>query len=133
MKPAHVVALAVLLVAMGVSLYSFSGAVAQHVDVKQAMARPGEMVQVPGQIVKESVRYDAGKGALEFDVLAIDPKTRAIDAAQRMTIVYRQPKPENFDQAVSVEAVGTFRDGVFEANNLLVKCPSKYKEASSKS
>lgn len=128
MKPAHVVALVVIAVSLGISLYAFSGAVAQHVSVKQARERPGQTVQVPGQIVKESVHYDPTRGALEFDILAIDPKTRAVDPSERMRIVYNQPKPENFDTAESVEAVGTYRDGEFVAHNLLVKCPSKYRD-----
>jgi cytochrome c-type biogenesis protein CcmE len=127
-KPAHLVALIVIAVSLGISLYAFSGAVAQHVDIRQAMARPGETVQVPGQIVKDTVRYDTTRGALEFDVVAIDPKTRTVDPGARMKIVYAQPKPENFDTAEAVEAIGTYRDGVFVAHNLLVKCPSKYRD-----
>ncbi len=46
----------------------------------------------------------------------------------RLTVVYPQPKPENFDNATSVEAVGQYRNGVFYASNLLVKCPSKYND-----
>lgn len=128
MKTPHILALTIIALCMVVTLFAFSGAVAQHVDIPEAMTRPGETVQVPGQIVKETVTYDAVTGELRFDVIGIDRKTKKPVPSERMTIVYRQPKPENFDSAVSVEAIGHFANGVFVAKNLLVKCPSKYAE-----
>jgi cytochrome c-type biogenesis protein CcmE len=58
---------------------------------------------------------------LRFDI-------QEMKGTNRLTIVYREPKPENFDSATSVEAVGTYRNGEFHAKNLLVKCPSKYND-----
>jgi cytochrome c-type biogenesis protein CcmE len=43
-----------------------------------------------------------------------------------MPVEYRGVIPGNFDQAVSVVAIGKFEGGHFEAQQLLVKCPSKY-------
>src|SRR5207245_467585 len=57
-----------------------------------------------------------------FDI--VDPKTN-----DRVTVVYGQPKPENFDSATNVEAQGRYQDGVFHADSLLVKCPSKYRDS----
>jgi cytochrome c-type biogenesis protein CcmE len=128
MKPPHIIALVVIAICMVVMLFSFSGAVAQHVTIPQAMARPDETVQVPGNIVKDTVVYDVQKGELRFDILGVDPKTRRVDSAQRMPVVYAQPKPENFDSATQVEAVGKYQSGVFRAQNLLVKCPTKYSD-----
>jgi cytochrome c-type biogenesis protein CcmE len=41
-----------------------------------------------------------------------------------------QTKPSNFEQAVSIVAIGHYdaSRGVFLADDLLVKCPSKYQE-----
>ena len=51
-----------------------------------------------------------------------------------MPVEYRGVIPGNFDQAVSVVAIGRYQGDHFEAEQLLVKCPSKYQagEASSK-
>jgi cytochrome c-type biogenesis protein CcmE len=35
-------------------------------------------------------------------------------------------KPANFEDAVSIVAIGRYENGVFAAEKLLVKCPSKY-------
>lgn len=48
-------------------------------------------------------------------------------------VVYAQPKPSNFEQAVSIVAVGHYDEAqqLFVADELLVKCPSKYQEQNS--
>jgi cytochrome c-type biogenesis protein CcmE len=131
MKPPHIIALIVIVVCMIAMLVSFKDAIAHNVNIRQAKnGTPGETVQVPGRIVKDTVRWDAARGELQFDILGIDPKTRKVDATQRMTIVYAQPKPENFNEADSVEAIGRYDAGAnaFRAQTLLIKCPSKYND-----
>ena len=49
-----------------------------------------------------------------------------------MPVIYQGPKPEDLDsamtKAVAINAQGTYdpKQQVFVADNLLVKCPSKY-------
>ncbi len=126
------IALCVIVISMVVMLVSFSGAIAHHVSVSQVKMRPNEVLQVPGQIIKDTVAYDASKGELRFDIAAIDPISRKVNLSERMTVVYGQPKPENFDEAVGVEAIGKYDNGVFRAHDLLVKCPSKYNDSPAK-
>ncbi len=64
------------------------------------------------------VHYDVDKGELVF---ALQDEKMEV-----MEVVYRGVKPANFEQATSVVAIGTYKDGRFEADQLLVKCPSKY-------
>ncbi|MCC6728083.1 MAG: cytochrome c maturation protein CcmE [Chthonomonadales bacterium] len=122
MKPAYLGAVGVLAVSMVAVLFSFGGAVAHHVDIAQARAQPNRTVQVPGDILKETVRFDAARGVLLFDIA--DRRK----PSETMQVVYARPKPENFDTARSVEAIGQYRDGAFQAHTLLVKCPSKYND-----
>jgi cytochrome c-type biogenesis protein CcmE len=124
MRTTHIVALVILLGSLGVTLYSFSGALARHGSVKDALAHPGDTMQVPGKIARETVRYDAQRGELRFELIDMG------DASQRLPVLYRQPKPDTFDTATSVEAIGVYRDGLFTARNLLLKCPSKYQDES---
>ncbi|MCX6361723.1 MAG: cytochrome c maturation protein CcmE [Armatimonadetes bacterium] len=127
MKPGYIVALVVLVVAMCAAIYSFSGVVAQHADISTAISQPGKTLQIPGRIRKETVKYEIteGRGSLRFTIEDF------VDPSKTIQVVYAKPKPENFDAAVSVEAIGEYREGVFEAHNLLVKCPSKYNDQSS--
>lgn len=121
MKPAYVAALFIIVLSFGVVIYAFTGSISRHVSIREAIQRPGENLQVPGKIVKESVKFDPLRGELRFDVTEMT-------GPGRMTIVLHEAKPENFDSATSVEAIGKFSDGVFHADSLLVKCPSKYND-----
>ncbi len=121
MKPAYIIALVVIALSMVATLFAFSGSIARHVTIKEALAQPGQSVQVPGKILKDTVFYDAAKGELEFSI-------QEMNGTRVMPVVYSQPKPENFDTATQVEAVGQYSNGVFHASNLLVKCPSKYND-----
>lgn len=113
-----------LVVIAGLSTFGFSSfknSMATYtMDFAQVRSSPGQMMQVPG-VVDKSVkpRYDTAAGTFVFGIL--DVETRS----QRMTVVSRQVKPSNFDQASQVVCIGTFAGDVFEARQLLVKCPSK--------
>ncbi|NUQ70715.1 MAG: cytochrome c maturation protein CcmE [Chthonomonadales bacterium] len=125
MKPAHIIAFSLLLISACVTLFSFSQATAPHVSIPQARAMPGKVVQVPGQIDHSSVSFTihGTQSELKFDI------TDMQGSKDRMTVVYRKPKPENFANATSVEAIGRYSDNAFQAHTLLVKCPSKYEGA----
>lgn len=41
-------------------------------------------------------------------------------------VIYPKPKPNNFEQAEQLVVIGQMRNGVFYANDMLMKCPSKY-------
>lgn len=43
-----------------------------------------------------------------------------------LKVVYKGSMPNNFETATSVVVTGKYHDGVFEANDILTKCPSKY-------
>jgi len=43
-----------------------------------------------------------------------------------LNVEYRGVVPGNFDQAASIVAIGRYTHDRFQADQLLVKCPSKY-------
>ena len=50
------------------------------------------------------------------------------DDGRTMPIKYAGQKPDRFDEAYHIVAIGKYdgADGSFHANKLLIKCPSKY-------
>ena len=111
---------AALLVAFGAFAFtSFQQQMTPYVSFQQARSMD-RTLQVAGELVKGSSSY--GDGALQFTIQ--EPSTR-----QRMTVTYRGLKPANFEDAISVVAIGRYRDERLEADKLLVKCPSKYQGA----
>jgi cytochrome c-type biogenesis protein CcmE len=53
------------------------------------------------------------------------------DQGEVMPVVFTGVKPGNFDEAEKVVVIGTFKEGAFHANQILVKCPSKYDDMAS--
>ena len=70
------------------------------------------------------VHYDAEHTELVFALKD--------DKNEVMNVVYKGVKPVNFEQATNVVAIGTYKDGKFTADQLLVKCPSKYQATADK-
>jgi cytochrome c-type biogenesis protein CcmE len=111
-------ALAIGFVLLGVT--SFQKTLTPYLSFEEARKADG-VVQVMGGLDKTSDRYDTAKEELRFDLLDT--------AGGRMPVTYRGIKPGNFKDAVSIVAIGPYRDGRIQAERLLVKCPSKYQGA----
>ncbi len=95
----------------------------QYVPIEQAR-EADRTVQVMGKIDFATKRYDAERTRLEFALYDADAETPA--GAERLNVVYYGVVPGNFDQATSVVAKGKADGNEFVAEQLLVKCPSKY-------
>jgi cytochrome c-type biogenesis protein CcmE len=80
--------------------------------------RTGSTVQVKGERVDGTEHFDIGHETFNFKMK--DPSGEVFE------VVYRGVKPSNFEQASEIVAIGRFSNGKFEAEQLLVKCPSKY-------
>jgi len=49
---------------------------------------------------------------------------------KRLIVIYNDVKPDNFQEATGAVVEGKFnKDGTFQADNLNLKCPSKYEQA----
>lgn len=81
-------------------------------------------VQVMGGLEKSSVKLTSGNLAFTL----VEKKTGA-----RLPVVFGHTKPANFEMAIEITAIGHWDGSVFQADNLLVKCPSKYQGTETKS
>ena len=109
---------AVLVVAfLAYGTTSFKSNLTPYVSFEEA-ARSGKKVQVAGGLVENSTEYLDASEELRFAMVDEEGHT--------LTVHYIGVKPGNFEEAVQIVAVGTYHQGVFEAEQLLVKCPSKY-------
>ena len=43
-------------------------------------------------------------------------------------VIYKDAKPQDFERSESLVVTGKSKDGVFHADQILMKCPSKYVE-----
>lgn len=103
--------------------YAFTGlreSLTPYVRFDQARSAD-RVVQVAGGLVTGSSSYDSDTKSLLF---TMEDK----ESGDTLAVTYQGVKPANFEDAVSIVAVGRYSEetGVFQADNLLVKCPSKY-------
>jgi cytochrome c-type biogenesis protein CcmE len=111
-------ALAIVFVAMqGSSVYYVTIA---EFHGKQANLAADKEVRVAGKVVPGSITRDDRTKEVSF--LAVD-KT---DPTQTMKVVYDKIVPDTFKDEAEVVVTGTYNNGVFSANEMLAKCPSKY-------
>ena len=104
----------------GFSFASFRQNLTPYVSYPEAM-RAGRTVQVAGALAQGSSNYDDAAAALLFTLR--DP-----ESSQTMRVRYLGVKPANFEDAISIVAIGRYdaTAAEFQAGKLLVKCPSKY-------
>ena len=96
---------------------SFKSNLTPYVSFEEA-SRSGKKVQVAGGLVENSTKYLDATEELSFAMVDEEGHT--------LTVHYNGVKPGNFEEAVQIVAVGSYSEGVFYAEQLLVKCPSKY-------
>jgi cytochrome c-type biogenesis protein CcmE len=116
---------ALLLVAFAAfSAQSFNDSLTPYVPYEKARASGDRTVQVAGGLSAGSSRYEESEQALHFTL--VDEESGEV-----MPVRYEGLKPANFEEAVSIVAIGRYdaAGDVFHADKLLVKCPSKYQGA----
>lgn len=119
MRKSYIIGAVVVAAALIFALLSFKSTLTSYVTIDEAKA--GEQyVQVAGLLVQGSDRYDESTNSLYFELEEPGGST--------MQIKYDKSKPSNFENADKIVAVGQYitSDDVFHADELLVKCPSKY-------
>ena len=103
---------------------AFVNTTIQYVSLQEA-AGSTRTVQVMGKIDFDRVNYNTDASRLEFEVY--DAEADDMLSADRLPVIYYGVVPGNFDQATSVVLKGKpDNDGRFVAEQMLVKCPSKY-------
>ena len=129
MKKSHIFVMAIIAVAAAIILSTTADA-SVYVGFGEARQRAAEgnttKVHVVGKLLRDSQKHPVG---LEYDPIT-DPNYFAFTlvdtnrVAQR--VVYNNPKPQDFDASEQVVITGSMKGQVFMADNILLKCPSKY-------
>ena len=117
MKPKYIIASIVVVVFLVFGAFSLKKSLTPYVSFAQA--QKGGTVQIIGKLVSGTDYYDSQSQKLAF--MLTDQESRL-----QMKVLYDGIKPGNFEQATEIVAIGQYQNGTFEADQLLVKCPSKY-------
>ncbi len=118
--------LLLVLIAMIVYATVTTGAYFLTVDelLAQGASAQGQRLRVNGLVVLDSEDWNAQEVTLRF---SIQDET---NPEGQLPIVFYGPRPDNFQRAASAIIEGEMQpNGVFKADTLLLKCPSRYEEA----
>jgi cytochrome c-type biogenesis protein CcmE len=106
----------------------------------------GRSLRISGAVVGNTIQYEPQTMNLSFDIAHVPGDNAAIEMGgglaavlhaavtdptrTRLTIVYNGPKPDLLrDEAQAIVTGHLGEDGIFHADELLLKCPTKYQEA----
>jgi cytochrome c-type biogenesis protein CcmE len=146
-----IVAGALILAAVGILIFTATQASAEYfmtVDEVKAEGASvvGRSLRLSGAVLGDTIQYDSQTLDLTFDIAHVSGDNAEIEAQgglakvlyqavndptrQRLTIKYNGVKPDLLRgeaQAIVTGKLG--EDGVFYADEILLKCPTKYEEA----
>jgi cytochrome c-type biogenesis protein CcmE len=106
----------------------------------------GRSLRISGAVVGTTIQFNPEANNLTFDIANVPGDNATITAQgglakvlheavvdptqRRLTVVYNGPKPDLMrDEAQAIITGHLGEDGVFHADELLLKCPTKYEQA----
>ncbi|MDZ4839685.1 MAG: cytochrome c maturation protein CcmE [Bacteroidota bacterium] len=123
MKRAYVIGLVLIVFSIFI-LMSVLGKSSSYVSFNEAKENPTEKYHVIGKWAKEKgMVYNPLKDPNYFEFPLRDSVGNVVN------VVLLDAKPQDFERAEKVVVVGQMKGNVFEASEILTKCPSKYNAA----
>lgn len=133
-----------ILAAVGYLVLSGTIAGARYfIGVNDILTNPeyvGQTVRLSGAVIGDTIEYDSINGTIQFTVVHVpeefDDLAQALNEAvnnpnaERLTVYIEDTvKPELLQHEAQAIMTGTLNeDGVFEATELNLKCPSRFEE-----
>lgn len=120
MKRSHIVLLILVALMVGLLVFTYSSS-NQSVTFAQAVENTGVEVTITGTLYKEEpVIYDPEENASLTKFHMVDSEDQIMEVHLHMA------QPQGLLQSESIVIDGEYRDGIFHAVDMLLKCPSKY-------
>ena len=133
MKPKYLLGLALIAAAVVFLIVTSMSANAQYFYTVDELRSKGQgivdqNVRVSGAVVNSSTKFEVrdNQPYLEFEIADADKA----GTQTPLRVVYNGPKPDLIEepQAQAIVEGHLGADGSFHADNLLLKCPSRYEE-----
>ncbi len=128
---------------------SLKGNAQYYLTVDELLANPQQQytnVRVSGVVLGDTIQYDSRNQVLTFTIANIPGDNKEIEAlgglakvlhdaaadpsTSRLKVEYHNVKPDLLKNEAQAIVTGTMgKDGVFYAEELLLKCPSRYEDS----
>lgn len=123
MKRIHIAALVLIAGAIAYMLVSMSSDLTTYDSIVSAQQKQGKFVHLIAQLDRaEPIQYDPVKDPNYLQFYAVD------SLGGRTRVVYRSAKPPELEVSERIVMKGRMNGDVFECKEILLKCPSKYKD-----
>lgn len=119
-KPLHVVGIGIILVAIIYGAFGFKESFRSYTTSITEAKASGQSIQLAGFLGTTGEYDTAGNWTFYLED----------ENGEQVKVIYAKVRPSNFENATSIVAIGRYDTAqkVFLADDLLVKCPSKYQE-----
>lgn len=117
MKPKVILGIVAIVAFTSLLMYNFGESISTYTDFEAAKKMSN--AHVPGTW-DNSQEYGFSRETMQFVFHMKD------ESGKVHKVIYPRPKPNNFEDADRLVVIGEMRDDVFYANEMLMKCPSKY-------
>jgi cytochrome c-type biogenesis protein CcmE len=122
MKKTHIVVLVLIAAAIAV-LISYTGNLSTYETIASARQKEGKFVRLIAKVDNtQPVEYDAAKDPNYMTFTAIDT------LGNKTKVIFHNSKPADFEKSERLVLNGRMQNGQFECKDMLMKCPSKYKD-----
>jgi len=122
MKKLHIVLLVVIAIAIA-GLLTLAKDITTYDSIESAKRKEGKYVHLIARLDKtQPVVYDPVKDPNYLSFFAVD------SLGSRTQVIYRNSKPTELEHSDRVVLKGQMKGDVFECKEILLKCPSKYKD-----
>ncbi|MES2850079.1 MAG: cytochrome c maturation protein CcmE [Bacteroidota bacterium] len=122
MKKTHIVMLVAIALAIG-ALLMLSSDFSTYDTINSAKQKQGKFVHLIAKLDKTApIEYDPANNPNYLSFTAVD------SLGGRTKVVYHNTKPTELEQSERVVLKGKMEGDVFECKDILLKCPSKYKD-----
>jgi cytochrome c-type biogenesis protein CcmE len=122
MSKTSIIILVAIAIGIG-TLISMSADFSTYDTIGTAKQKQGKFVHLIARIDKNApLEYDPANNPNYLSFIAID------SLGETTKVVYRNTKPAELEQSDRIVLKGKMQGDVFECSDILLKCPSKYKD-----
>ena len=122
MKKTHIIILVAIAMAIGALIF-YSVDLSTYDTINSAKQKQGKFVHLIAKLDKSTpLEYDPAKNPNYLSFFATD------SLGGRTKVVYHNTKPTDLERSERIVLKGKMQGDVFECSDILLKCPSKYKD-----
>lgn len=121
MRPRLLLGIVGIVIFTSLLMLNFGDSISSYIGFEQA-ADEGRVAHVVGSWEKDK----PASFSMETKSFSFYMKD---DYGTTRKVIYAKAKPSNFDEADKIVVIGEMKGEVFYANDMLLKCPSKYNDA----